>query len=346
MAITGLNAADNPAPGVAVARCLRLAGFRGRMIGLTFDHLFTGCYAADLFTDVWLVPPPAQGTWAFEQALARICRDTPITVLLPTLDAEVFLCAALRGRLEKLGIRCLLPPESALRRCAKPGLPDLAAQFAFGSPRTALLDSHAALGKAIDDLGLPLFLKGALAEARLVHSALEAEREFDRLTAEWGFPLIAQERVVGAELNLAILCDSRRRLVGAVLQRKLGITPRGKGWAGITVHSPELLERAAALLAGVRWVGAAELEMIVSPKNGVTYLIEINPRFPAWIYLAAEAGQNLPWWAVCMAQGMTVRPTPTYRMGQAFIRTVEDYVVPYGKALELKEAGRTRLAPA
>ena len=43
IAITGMNATDNPAPGVAVARSLRQApGFDGKLLGLGYDALDPG----------------------------------------------------------------------------------------------------------------------------------------------------------------------------------------------------------------------------------------------------------------------------------------------------------------
>jgi len=51
IAVTGLNAADNPGPGVAVVRAIRAgaevraAGGRGcRIVGLTYDALDPGAY--------------------------------------------------------------------------------------------------------------------------------------------------------------------------------------------------------------------------------------------------------------------------------------------------------------
>ena len=50
VAITGMNArADNPGPGVAVARCLReVLGFNGKIIGLGYDVLDPGLFQTDL----------------------------------------------------------------------------------------------------------------------------------------------------------------------------------------------------------------------------------------------------------------------------------------------------------
>jgi hypothetical protein len=47
IAVTGLNATDNPAPGVGVIRALRLNAAPGeRFVGLAYDALDPGIYAS------------------------------------------------------------------------------------------------------------------------------------------------------------------------------------------------------------------------------------------------------------------------------------------------------------
>lgn len=339
IAVTGLAADDNPAPGVAVARCLRDAPeFRGKIVGLSFDHRFTGCYAARLFDEVFLTPPPAQGEQSFADALSEIRRKLPIDVLIPALDPEVALCAATRRALSANHIRTLVPSEAAIRRRAKSALGTLAESFGFETPRTVLVSSRSGIASALRELPLPFFLKGSFADAKMVGTVEGAYAEFDRLVARWGFPLLAQERVLGDELNLAVLFNRRNELVGAVPMRKLGITDRGKGWAGVTLRLPDVVDRSEALLQSIDWVGPAELEMIRDPASNRIYLIEINPRFPAWTYLTAAAGQNLPWAAVRLAIGHEVRRLPEAGPGLLFTRSVEDYFVPHELTAELSSA--------
>ncbi len=339
VAVTGLAAADNPAPGVAIARCLREArGKRVTIVGLTFDHRTTGAYAAGLFDEVFLVPAPAMGELTFVEALREITRKARIDVLLPALDPDVALCAATRARLNHMGIRMLVPAPASIRRRAKPSLPALAREFDLGGPVTLTLMSAAGLTRALRELTLPFFLKGPFADARLVGTEEEARDAFERLAAQWGLPLLAQERVLGDEVNLVTLFDSRCERIGAVLMRKLGVTARGKGWAGVTVNLPDVVERATALLRSIDWVGPAELELVRHPATGRVALIEIKPRFPAWTYLAAAAGQNLPDVAVNLALGGPARRFEAARPGILFCRSTRDYFGPADQVAELLSA--------
>lgn len=341
VAVTGLAAADNPAPAVPVARCLREArGNRVKIVGLTFDHRATGAYAAGLFDEVLLVPAPAMGELSFVEALRDITRQVPIDVLIPGLDPDVALCAATRVRLDRMGVRTLVPAPASIRRRAKQALPVLGRTFDLGAPLTLSLVSTSSLTRALRELTLPFFLKGAFADARLVGTEAEAQEAFEALAAQWGLPLLAQERVLGDEVNLATLFDRKSELVGAVLMRKLGVTARGKGWAGVTVSIPDLIERATALLRSIQWVGPAELELVRDPVTGRVALIEINPRFPAWTYLTAAAGQNLPHVAVNVALGARVRPFEPPRPGILFCRSTRDYFGPVEQVTELLSSRR------
>jgi carbamoyl-phosphate synthase large subunit len=335
VAITGLAADANPAPGVAVARSLRAApDFRGRLVGLTFDHRFTGAYSA-YFDAVHLTPPPAAGERAYLAALQRITRAETIDVLIPTLDPEALLCAAGQRSLAQMGIRTLLPSDGGIRRRAKTSLPALAPGAGFAVPRTLVVASRAALEAALRQIPLPLYLKGSFTDARLVATADQASVEFDRLSARWGLPLLAQERILGDELNVLVLYDRQGRLVGAVPMRKLGVTSQGKGWAGVTLNAPGLVTLADRLMRALGWVGAAEIEIIRDRASGEFHLVEINPRFPAWTYLATAAGLNLPWAAVRVATGQRVAPFPSPPAGVLFTRMVEDHFGPFERVKAL-----------
>lgn len=67
------------------------------------------------------------------------------------------------------------------------------------------------------------------------------------------------------------------------------------------------------------------MELILTSK-GEYYLIEINPRLPAWVYLAVGAGQNLPEAMVSLAQGEEVIPYDSYKSGTMFIRYSYDLI--------------------
>jgi carbamoyl-phosphate synthase large subunit len=111
-----------------------------------------------------------------------------------------------------------------------------------------------------------------------------------------------------------------------VPMRKQYITDKGKAWSGISIDDPELLNIAGGLIRSTKWRGGMELEMIRTDKEEY-FLLEINPRFPAWIFLAVGCGQNHPEALVRMALGETVEPFSEYETGKLFVRYSYDLIV-------------------
>jgi carbamoyl-phosphate synthase large subunit len=62
-------------------------------------------------------------------------------------------------------------------------------------------------------------------------------------------------------------------------------------------------------------------------KDGDLYLLEINPRLPAWIYLAVGVGHNIPEAMVNLALGVKIKPFPEYKIGKMFVRYSWDMIV-------------------
>ncbi len=93
----------------------------------------------------------------------------------------------------------------------------------------------------------------------------------------------------------------------------------------MVVDNPGLDEFARKVVCLLKWRGPCELE-IIRGHDGVFYLIEINPRFPAWVRLAEAAGQNLPAAVVLLALGRKVEPFSRYKAGTMFVRHAEDVI--------------------
>jgi len=315
VAVTGLNASDNPSPGLTVARSLRLASPPPGLVGLTHEVLATGAYVDGVWDEVRLLPFPSREEGGYSDALVEHCRAAGVDCLLPTLDIEIPLVARLLPRLASAGVAVLLPPPDVLASVTKPRLPALAG-CGFRLPRSLAVGGLHALPDVAANLGGMFVLKGPLADARVVRTLEEARVIARRLAATWGFPLIAQEYIEGEEFGIAAVADRRHRVVGAVAVRKEIRTLNGNTWGGSVAKDRGLLALADRFAEALGWVGPFELEVICHPRRG-PFLIEVNPRFPAWVYLSAGAGANLPWAAVRLARGehvakLTPRPRTFY----------------------------------
>ena len=329
IAVTGLHASDNPAPGLAVLRCLqRGRSKQERLIGFAYDALDSGIYAADVVDDVFMLPYPSSNPENFLARIYEIHQRVELSVIIPTLDAELPVFIELESRLLELGIATVLPTREQLDLRSKANLQRLATRSGFRTPHTLLVGDADELRRLHSQLTYPFFVKGPYYGAKLVTNLEEALAAFHATAAEWGFPIILQASVGGTEReerNVVALGDGRGGLLGAVAMRKLAVTDKGKGWAGITIRHPELIAIAERFVRATQWRGPFELEVVLAP-DGTHHVIEINPRFPAWIYLAAAAGINLPQRAVAMATGAPHPLTSDYHVGTMFIRTALDQI--------------------
>lgn len=343
VAVTGLEATDNPSPGLAVARSLREAAVTGQIVGLTYNALNTGAFAEDLFDAVWIVPAPSEPAEALFGRLREIVAATPIDVLIPTLDTEIAVYARLSRRLESLGIRTLVPPEERVKQRSKIALPLLCRQAGVDYPETFVVTGPTHLDHYLGKGPYPWVLKGPVADAHVAHSGDEAHAFFARLVDTWGLPVLVQRFVEGDECDVAALAGPDSELVGAVAMRKTAITPKGKAASGVTIQDDELIGLVARLVRHLRWVGPLEVEFIKERRTGRHYVFEINARFPAWIYLATGAGQNLPAAAVRLAIGEPVPRCEPYRPGVLFARNMREHVCSIAHFGQLAAIGETHL---
>ncbi len=328
IAVTGMNAKpDNPGPGLAVARCLRLAyGDDIRVIGLGYDVLDAGLYLQDICDVSYLLPYPSAGEQQLMERMTFIQQQESIDVLIPCLDAELLSFSRLRHEFEQLGIRMMIPDAAQLRDRNKDRLGELAKSAGIRYPETKTITSANFFYQCHDDgWKYPMVVKGIFYDATIVHTADEGAEAFRRIAASWGYPVLVQRYVEGHEVNLTAIGDGKGGLLGSVMMRKQAVTDKGKAWSCVTVENQQLKEDAEKLAEALQWVGPLEVEML-READGSYLLIEINPRFPAWIYLAAESGSNLPAALVALVSGGEVELNPV-KTGMMMIRYAQETVI-------------------
>lgn len=327
IAITGLNAIDSPGPGVAVIRAIReCPDFDVRFIGLSYEPLEPGIYMHDLVDKTYQIPYPPAGTENLLHRLKYIHELEKIDLIIPNFDAELFSFIKLRDELKNMGIHTFLPDLEQFEARHKSVL------FKFGKkhhlliPEDRLLVKISDLANAAEELDYPLVIKGKYYDAIIANSKDDAQKAFLQMQAKWGLPIIAQKYIKGTEINIAILGDGEGNAISIVPMRKLFITDKGKAWAGITIEDRSYIDLAQQFIRATKWRGGCELE-VMHTNDGKSYIMEVNPRFPAWIYLTAAAGQNQPATLVKMAMGEKVEPFKDYEAGKMFIRYSWDMIV-------------------
>jgi carbamoyl-phosphate synthase large subunit len=326
VAVTGLNNTDNPGPGVPVIRGLRESKeFDVRIVGLAYENLEPGIYLHDIVDKTYMLPYPSSGMEPLMERLEYIQKVENIEVLIPNFDAELMSMIKAVSRLKQMGIRTFLPTVAQFDERQKSNLPKYGKSYDVKVPRSEAVNSYNEILNLKEKYEYPLLVKGQFYEAYVANSPEQAGMYFHKLSAKWGLPIIIQEFIRGTEVNVIALGDGKGNTISAVPMRKQYITDKGKAWGGITLDDQKMLDLTAHLVKETKWRGAMELELIKSAK-GEYYIIEINPRIPAWVYLAVGAGQNIPEALVKLALGMEVKPYTEYAIGKMFIRYSWDHI--------------------
>ena len=316
---------DNPGPGIAVARSLKEdPELNVRIAGLAYDAMDPGIYMDWVIDKSFIMPYPSAGGEGYLQRLLEIKESYGLDIVIPNLDAELPVYIKYAAQLREHGIDSFLPSDQQFRLRGKDKLADLGDLIEVRVPKTEVVTSLAMLAPAVERIGLPVMVKGCFYKAHRAYTFQEAVAEFEKLVAEWGYPVIVQQVVAGDELNLVGMGDGEGNSLGMVAIRKIWITSLGKIWTGVTIQNERLLAAAERFIRVFRWRGPFELECIVNDDQ--LYLIEINPRFPAWVYAATGVGINFPSQLLRCSRGLPVAKNGQYAAGKLFVRYSYDLV--------------------
>ena len=328
IAVTGLNAIDSPGPGISVIRALRESKiFEVRIIGLSYETLEPGIYMHELVDKTYQIPLPSAGIEALKNRVKYIHDKENIDALIPNFDSELFNFIKVSDYLKsEMGIATFLPTLEQFEFRQKANLDEFGKKYQVKVPKGKIIHHLREIPQLKNDFIYPLVVKGKFYDASIVYSEDQASIAFNRIASKWGLPIIIQEFVKGQEVNVTVLGDGEGNMIGAVPMRKQYITDKGKAWSGISISDEKLLDLSKQIVNATKWRGGMELEIIKTDEDDY-YLLEINPRFPAWIFLAVGCGQNHPEALIRMALGEKVIPFSSYDVGKLFVRYSYDMIV-------------------
>lgn len=340
IAVSGLNATDNPGPGVAVIRSIRESGeFEGMITGLAYHPMDPGAYMQGICDNVFLIPYPSQGAENLLERIRTIHSMVPLDVIIPTLDSELNAYLKIGRELASMSIHTYLPGKEMLNLRSKSRF-HLLREMGIKVPKGKPISDEAAVYDLEKEYKFPLMIKGQFYEAFIAYSPVEAVSFFLKISSKWGLPVVIQEFIQGTEYDVVAVGDGEGGLVGAVPMKKMQLTDQGKAWGGITIADEGMNEFIRSVMSKLKWRGPCEFEVMKARHTGEYSLIEVNPRFPAWCYLATGAGQNLPWAVVRLALGERVAPFASYQVGTLFLRHSEERIYPLSQYRSLTTDGQ------
>ena len=305
-----------------------------KVVGLSYDPNEPGNYM-DIVDKTYLMPYPSLGFNELKARLLYLKQKENIEAIIPNLDAELPLYIKYQQQIENMGIKLCLPSSKNFELRDKNKLDKLSSSLNITYPSTYEINSISELDKLINEQNLvfPLMIKGNYYKAIKAYNIDGAKEAFFKISNEWGFPILVQNVVNGEEVNLVGVANGQGELKGSVAIKKLTTTDIGKIWTGITIKNEKLLQIAKDFAKQTYWKGPFELECMVNMNS--IFLIEINPRFPAWVYFATEIGVNLPQMVVDIMQNKDVPSKFEYPLNKMYVRVVDEFVTDFTNFMKL-----------
>lgn len=332
--LSGINATDNPGPGVPIARSLKEWDPEIQLLGLSYDVHDPGNYMSFLFDQTFRLPYPTKGWEPIFSQLNEIKSKFGLDVIIPSLDVELPAYIRYQKELLSQGIRTFLPTEEQFKIRSKDKLANVSERICLKYPKTFVTHSVNELKEVVQkEIDFPCMIKGNYYKAYLVFNLEQAILKFTEIADEWGYPILVQKVIQGKEINLIGLGDGQGNSCGMVAIKKLTTTQLGKIWTGVTISHPELIRLGSEFIKQTQWKGPFELECIEA--NDGIYMIEVNPRFPAWVYFATGVGMNLPARLIHLAIHGDCDRTQNYQFGQFFVRYTYEIVTGLEKFSQL-----------
>lgn len=287
--ISGLHSGTNPQPGVGLARSLRIAYPDAILIGVEYSNRSSGIHWPQ-FDEIALQRPWEElDLPAYGERIAQLLDKGGFWISGTDLES-IWLSTVFPDGHPNL----LAPSAKALSKIAKPAVP---------AHRGLPLRIPTFISTEKSDWELHTFcrqhdwqvwLKGPYYDATRIASWSIFEAARAALSDIWSTDrLFLQMHVSGYEESV-VLTAYRGELLECAQMRKRELTEVGKTWSGdVTEVSDEFVQPLREIVKQLNWTGGAELET-VRDAEGQRWLLEWNPRFPAWIHGATIAGHNLP----------------------------------------------------
>ena len=214
-----------------------------------------------------------------------LVRRYAIDIVFPADDVATRLLSALR---DELPVRSMALPDLATfdllndkwnftRFCLANGI---------RAPQGWLFDSVGDLRAALecDKAALPITVKptNRSGGVGVIHIRNPNERALiDRIDYR---PILVQRHIVGETIGISVLCD-HGQVVAHAVQRRDALRFE-------LFSNADLLDNVARLAALTGYHGPANFDAVTADADGLSYVVECNPRFWYTVYLSMIAGIN------------------------------------------------------
>lgn len=234
----------------------------------------------------------------YKDLVIDIIKNHNIDTIIPMGDVNAEFLSINKEVLMKL-VRYKMPDHDVFMRATdKNRLMSLCAQNGYPHPFT--INSFEDIGTIDKErLSFPLLIKPNITcGARgmtLVNSYDELIEKYPKIRSEYG-PCHLQKYIKqgGAQVEVQLYIDENQKLLNSSVIYKYRWYPEkgGSSCCAVSAKNDKIVNILYNLLKDLNWVGFADFDTIEDPYTGELLIMELNPRVPACVKTAVEAGIN------------------------------------------------------
>jgi predicted ATP-grasp superfamily ATP-dependent carboligase len=269
----------------------------------------------------FLYPSPYRDQQAFVDCLKKRTEALKGCVLIPVFE-ETFLVAKHKHELSAHARMVVPDYDQILIAHNKDRWEPIARKLGIPVPKTYRTEDLRRVSSGLDRLPYPVLVKpkqgGGAWAIRKMDSTEEIQNLLGRDTyceRSWN-RFFVQEKIEGASHCVAMLFN-RGELRAQVTYTQLRDYPvtGGQATLRISLRNPDAESYLKKLLQKLNWHGVCQADFIVEKKTGVSYLIDVNPRFWGSLSQAIASGVDFPNLVYEIAVNGDVNPVETFKTG-------------------------------
>lgn len=289
IAITGVSAHHIPMPGLSLAKAIKQVGAPFHLACFAENYYDTGCYREDLFDHIILMKFSLHQKELLKK-IRSLRRKINLCAIIPTLDRHIEIFIHLEKELMALGIHLLLPTLDSLKQVYHFPF-ETWAHASLTIPNSILIEHIRDIPVIIQKIGYPAVLKKIGPDKsciKIVYSREELESDYRALPSQHPKSIyFLQQFVEGEHFAVFGFAAKQGALTNVIVIKVVQSCAYGKTWMA-THMSDAVAAPFSALLQSIvhhlQWRGPIEIDCIRDRYHEKIYCIDINPRFPSWVF--------------------------------------------------------------
>ena len=269
----------------------------------------------------FIYPSPFSHPEKFVENLIGNIKRTNTEVLIPVFE-ETFLISKFKNKLSK-HVKMALPSyDKILIAHNKDKWLPIATKMGIPVPKTFMITELKTGKEKTEELSFPVLIKPKQGGGAWAIRKIDTIKELKTVLNQecyMGLPwerFFVQEYVAG-ETHCVAMLFNHGEYRAKITYRQLRDYPATGGKATFRISIKN--ERAEAyfeqILKELQWHGICQADFIVERKNGIPFLVDINPRFWGSLTQGIASGVDFPYLVYKIANDQDVEPVKTFKTG-------------------------------